>query len=167
MLSRRFDPNTMTDTTRLPPAHADALAHLLDRTSDRTIDWALTGSTSFALQGLPFEPNDIDVQTDRIGAHRLADLFDTAHRPLTYVEGDYMRSWLGSYRLNGVEIEVIGALEKRIDDRWIGPVDIREHRDWIRWRDHLVPVLSLAYESEAYEQIGRTVRAAQLRDWLA
>ncbi|MFC6233223.1 nucleotidyltransferase domain-containing protein, partial [Paenibacillus allorhizosphaerae] len=44
---------------------------IYERLSMTQINWALTGSTSFALQGLPYEPGDIDIQTDQQGAYEI------------------------------------------------------------------------------------------------
>jgi hypothetical protein len=41
-----------------------AAVHALDG-----LDWALTGSTSFALRGVPVEPDDVDVRTTERGAY--------------------------------------------------------------------------------------------------
>ncbi|MCP4199856.1 MAG: hypothetical protein GY762_22160 [Proteobacteria bacterium] len=60
----------------LPTSHRQVLEILLTRFAAQDILWTLTGSTSFALQGMPLTPNDIDVQTDRYGVYVIADLFE-------------------------------------------------------------------------------------------
>ena len=37
--------------------------------SGKDVCWGLTGSTSFALQGMDYEPHDIDIQTDEATAY--------------------------------------------------------------------------------------------------
>jgi len=42
--------------------------------SDKDIVWALTGSTAFIIQGMQFAPNDIDIQTNEIGAYAINEI---------------------------------------------------------------------------------------------
>jgi hypothetical protein len=55
--------------------------HLIKRISkqlsSQNIKWALTGSTSFAMQGVPITPNDIDIQTDKDGAYTRSSICHT------------------------------------------------------------------------------------------
>jgi len=37
---------------------------LYERLGDSDVNWAVTGSLGFALQGVPVEPHHIDIQTD-------------------------------------------------------------------------------------------------------
>lgn len=57
------------DAPAIPTAHLAALRHIVATLARSPIDWALTGSTSFALQGVPVAVGDIDVQTDAVGAY--------------------------------------------------------------------------------------------------
>lgn len=42
----------------------DTLKFVYDRLQSENIEWVLIGSTAFVLQGLPWTPADIDIQTD-------------------------------------------------------------------------------------------------------
>jgi hypothetical protein len=130
------------------------------------VDWALTGSMSFALQGVPVDPSDVDVQTDEPGARAIQAAFpDRVVDPVEYVESERIRSYLGRLEVAAVDVEIIGALRKRREDgTWELPVDVTRHRRFVTWRDREVPVLSLSYEADAYERLGRTERAAPLRE---
>lgn len=149
---------------RLTDRHAAALERFLAGVPD--VDWALTGSTSFALQGVPLEPDDVDVQADAAGVRAMEDAFsEHVTDPVEFVESDRMRSYLGALELAGVEVELVGDLRKRDDeDEWEPPVDVTDHREFVAWRGYEVPVLSLDYEAEAYERLGRGERAALLRE---
>lgn len=149
---------------RLPERHATALERFLAGVPD--VDWALTGSTSFALQDVPLDPDDIDGQTDERGVRAVEDAFsEHVTDSVEYVESEAMQSYLGALELDGVEVELIGELQKRDDDGgWADPVDVPDHREFVGWRGHEVLVLSLEYEAEAYERLGRDDRAAMLRD---
>lgn len=148
----------------LDDPHATVVCRLVDALED--LDWALTGSTGVALQGVPVDPDDVDVQTSADGAHAVADrLAGHVVDPVSRSEGDGIRSHFGRLSLEGVEVEVMGDLQKRRPDgTWEAPVDVTEHRQFVPFRGRRVPVLSLAYEARAYERLGRTERAALLRE---
>jgi hypothetical protein len=64
---------------------------------------------------------------------------------LRYVESEKMSSQLGSYKLMGVELEVIGDVRKKIDGTWEETVNVTENLKDVRVesRDISVPVLRL------------------------
>ena len=134
---------------------------------DCSITWALTGSASFALQGIPLTPDDIDIQTTEDGAYLIEELFaEQVIEPVTFSESEVIRSHFGAIELNDVRVEVMGALQKRqTDGAWEPPVNITEHRTFVDLGDIRVPVLSLHYEAEAYKRLGRTERAALLAEY--
>jgi hypothetical protein len=149
----------------LPDDHADAVAAIRDRLAETDIDWALTGSTSFALQGVSLEPDDIDVQTTEEGAYVFDELFaDCRVEAVSLSSSETIRSHFGRFEVGGVPVEVMGALQKRgSDGAWESPTSIADHREFVPFRDGTVPVLSLSYEAQAYERLGRTERARLLR----
>jgi hypothetical protein len=150
-----------------PDAHREAVHALADRLDD--VPWALTGSTSFALQEVPVEPDDVDVQTTAAGAHEIAERFREALvDPVTHSTGDGVRSQFGRLRVAGVEVEVMGGPKKRRPGGgWEEPVDVTEHRRFVTLDGRRVPVLSPSYEARAYERLGREQRAALLRSHAA
>lgn len=151
----------------LPEDVASALEVFLETMSDVPAQWALTGSTSFAIQGVPVTPQDIDVQTNASGASVIERQFpDHVVDPVSRRESEHMRSHFGVLRLDGVRVEIMGDLQKRLSEGcWEPPVDITDHRQYERWRGHDVPVLSLGYEATAYERLGRAERAERLREF--
>lgn len=80
-----------------------------------------------------------------------------------------MSSLFGVFEIDGIQVEVMGAVRKRArpGDPWGPPTDPRDHCHLVTVDGHTVPVLSLEYEAEAYEAIGRTERAKLLRDALS
>lgn len=140
---------------------------LHERLDDRAVTWALTGSTSFALQGVPVTPNDVDVQTTADGAYEVADAFaDRVVDPVSFSESEAIRSHFGALELDGVRVEVMGAVQKRRPDgTWEPPVDVADHRTVVDAGGVSVPALSLRYEANAYERLGRSERAALLADY--
>ncbi len=148
----------------LPETHASVVRRLVDDLDGVT--WALTGSTSFALQGVPVDPRDVDVQTSAHGAYRVEEQFDDCVvEPVTRSTHDGIRSHLGVLSVEDLRVEVMGGLQKRDPgDEWEPPTDLQAHREYVTLDDRRVPVLSLAYEAAAYERLGRDRRAALLRE---
>lgn len=152
----------------IPTPHMRALRRLCERLQGSGVNWALTGGLSFALWGLPLEPNDIDVQTDAQGAYEIERLFaDCVTKPVRFSSGERIRSHLGVLTVDGVTVEIMGDIRKRLEDgTWEEPVDLRAHREHVRVEGMAVPVLSLEYEREAYRKLGRMDRARLLEAWL-
>ena len=145
--------------------HRAALLALVSRLADTGVVWALTGSLGHRLQGAPVEVHDIDVQTDEAGAYRIADaLKDAVVRPVELRAAGAIRSHFGEFRLEGLKVEVMGAMQKQLPDgSWEPPVDVAAHRVFVDFEGHRLPVLSLDCEWQAYERLGRRERAALLR----
>lgn len=148
----------------LDERYLDVVQRLTSTLGDRSVTWALTGSTSFALQGVPLEPNDIDVQTTEEAAYVIEKSFEEAViDPVSRSESENIRSHFGVLELEGIRVEVMGAVQKRRNDgTWEPPVAISEHRTFVEVQGTRIPVLSLQYEAEAYEQLGRSDRAELL-----
>jgi hypothetical protein len=132
------------------------------------IDWAVTGSLGMVLQGMDLPVHDIDLQTDEDGAYEIERrLAEFVVKPVLFKGSDRMRSRLGKLAIDGIQVEVMGAIQKRLPDgSWEQPVQVAEHRHWVDVQDLKVPVLSLQYEAEAYQVMGREDRAAAIRLWL-
>ncbi|WP_254765732.1 nucleotidyltransferase domain-containing protein [Salinilacihabitans rarus] len=153
----------------MPPLgddHRAAIRTLATELEGAGVTWALTGSASFALQGVPVEPDDVDVQTTAEGASEIERRFaERVVEPVSFSAAERIRSHFGAFEVEGVRVEVMGAVQKRrADGRWESPVDVAAHRREVSLDGVCVPVLSLAYEARAYERLGRTERAALLRE---
>jgi hypothetical protein len=136
--------------------------------SQHDIAWAITGSLNFALHGLPVEVHDIDIQTDKNGAYEIEQLFaEFMTKKVARRTGKYIRSYLGAFVLDGITVEVMGDIEKRLESgEWGEPVNVCDHRETITYEGMTIPVLSLEYEEKAYRQIGRIDTAEMLRKYL-
>lgn len=145
----------------IPPSHREALRLLVARLAGEPVVWALTGSTSFALQGVAVAVNDIDVQTGGEQAYLLAACFpEQVLWPVTFSGTGRVRSHFGVLIIAGVIVELMGGLQKRLlDGSWEEPVDVARHRRFVSLDDLSVPVLDLAYEEQAYRLLGRVERA--------
>lgn len=142
------------------------MATLCERLPLPTVNWALTGGLGHRLQGVDVSVNDIDLQTDAASAmavaEALAEYVVTLPRPR---ESERISSIFGTLMVVGVPVEIMGGLRKRTGPgaAWGPPTDPAAHRVLVRHVGMTVPVLSLAYEADAYEAIGRPDRAALLR----
>ena len=148
--------------------YLNALRLIVQRLEGQAIDWTVTGSCGFALQGLDVAVHDIDLQTDGSGAYAIEHaLADKSRRKVAFSAAERIRSHFGALEVDGVKVEIMGDIQKRLGDgAWEAPVDIRTHRRWVTIGDLRIPVLSLEYEYMAYLALGRLERAEMLRIWL-
>jgi hypothetical protein len=132
------------------------------------VDWAVTGSLGMVLQGMDLPINDIDIQTDEDGAYEVERrLAQYVVVPVLYKASERMRSRLGKLNVEGIQVEIIGGIQKRSQDgEWELPVQVAQHRLWVEADGLSIPVLSLEYEYEAYRIMGRDDKAARIRQWL-
>jgi hypothetical protein len=149
--------------------HLDVLVGLVSRLPAEKFDWAVTGSFGQRLQGVPVVVHDLDLQSDEPTARELDRLLSgTVIEPLAWRDSERIRSLFGRYSVNGLTIEVMGYLSKRMEAAasWSRPTCVREHRVLVGYGSLMIPVLSLAYEEQAYRILGRSDRAdllAQVR----
>lgn len=149
--------------------HLPILRRLAARLESSHIIWAVTGSLGFALHGLPVTVHDVDIQSDADGAYEIARRM-TAYitDPVALYETAAMRSHFGRMRVDGIAVELIGGVQKRLPDgSWGPPTDVREHSEMVTAGGMQFPVMKLAYEAAAYRQMGRLDKAEMLDQWLA
>lgn len=148
--------------------HLRILHKLYERLDGTGINWAVTGSFGFALQGVPAEVHDIDVQTDEAGAYEIERLFaECVTRKVGFSSSDKIRSHFGALTIDGIQVEIMGDIQKRLaDGTWEAPVDLSRHKAFVDVEGMRVPVLSLEYEEQAYRKMGRIEKAELLRKWL-
>jgi hypothetical protein len=74
-----------------------------------------------------------------------------------YLESENMRSHLERFLVNELVIEVIGDIQKRLDDdSWVDPRDLPSIIRSLDLEGRNIPVLDLKYEKEAYRILGRS-----------
>ncbi|MFP4507368.1 MAG: nucleotidyltransferase domain-containing protein [Candidatus Acetothermia bacterium] len=151
----------------IPDEHLNVLRKLYSRIEDNGIDWVVTGSTSFALQGVPVTPNDVDIQTDESGAYEIEELFsDRVIKEVEFSSTERIKSHFGALMIHGILVELMGAVQKYYDGEWEPPIDIDRHKKFISLEGMEIPVLDLAYESLAYRRFGRVETADRLEKFL-
>ncbi|MDK2982787.1 MAG: hypothetical protein PWP49_509 [Thermococcaceae archaeon] len=151
----------------IPRTHLKVLRKLYERLSGSNVNWVITGSLGFALQGVPVEPHDIDIQTDREGAYEIERLFsEFVVEPVRFKESEKIRSHFGVLMIDGVKVEVMGDIQKKVNDEWEEPVDINKYKRFVEVEDMKIPVLDLEYEYQAYLKLGRMEKVEMLRKFL-
>jgi len=132
------------------------------------VNWAITGSLGFALQGVAIEPNDIDIQTDKRGAYEIERYFsESVTKRVKFSSTERIRSHLGELMIDGIKVEIMGDIQKRNKDgSWENPTDLEYHKRSVEVEGMQVPVLSLEYEYQAYLKLGKIDKAEMLRKWL-
>lgn len=152
----------------VPESHLNVLRMIHARLADGAVTWVVTGSTGFALQGLPVAPSDVDIQTDEAGAYEIGRRFaGCTTRPVALRSAAMLRSHFGALLLDRIRVEIMGDIQKRgADGAWEPPADLARHRHYVTVEDLRLPVLALEYEHEAYLRLGRLEKAALLRRWL-
>jgi len=145
-----------------------ALKRIYDSLKDTDIIWAVTGSLGFALQGMPVEIHDIDIQTGKSGAYEMERLFqEYVAKKVNLSTSKKIRSHFGELIIDGIKVEIMGDIQKRIEDnKWEEPVDLIKYRRIIEFEGMMVPVLDLEYEYKAYLKLGRTGKAQKIKEHL-
>ena len=154
----------MTDTDAL----RSTLFSFHDRLAGSDIVWAVTASANLMLQGLDVTPGDIDVVTAADGTYRIEELFsEHVVRPVqppetTADEDKGIRSHYGAISIDGIEVELMGGLEHRIDGEWVPIDDVAENRTFVEQDGRDIPVMALNHELASYRSFGDADRVALL-----
>lgn len=148
--------------------HFRVLKTIVFYLKDHPIHWAVTGSLGMALQGMSLDVHDIDLQTDRDGAFEIEHILSRyVVNAVCFCESERIRSYLGMLEIDGIQVEIMGDIQKRLEDQtWEEPVKVDLHRQWVEVEGMQVPVLSLTYEYQAYLRMGRIEKAEMIKDWL-
>ena len=151
-------------------AFLDVLRKLYAQLNGTDINWAITGSLCFALQGVPLSDiHDIDLQSDAAGVYEIERLFaENVIRKVELSSTHNIRSHFGALLIDGIRVELMGDIEKQADETsdWEGPVDLQRVKRYVQVDEMRVPVMDLEHEYQAYWKMGRTAKAKLLRDWL-
>lgn len=131
--------------------------------------WAVTGSTSFVLQGMSLEAHDIDIQTDEASAYELGNRLKKYEiEPVHFCGTEKIRSHFGRLKICGTDVEIMGEIQKRLPDgSWERKFSLPPLIRSVDFEGMRIPVLSLAHEAAAYRKLGRTERADEIERFLA
>ncbi len=153
----------------IEPAFSVVLRKLYNELAGSGVNWVVTGSLNFALQSLPLTPHDIDIQTDTPGAYEIERRFASyVTRKVAFSSIERIRSHFGALQIDGITVELMGDLQKRLSNgSWEDPVNLDHQKRFVAFEEMDVPVLSLEYEAQAYQKLGRFERAQMLQQALS
>ena len=161
---------TLDGSGAIKPAHLSVLRQIYARLNGADLNWAVTGSLCFALQGVPVsEVHDIDLQSDEAGVYEIERRFaDYVTRKVAVWESRTIRSHFGVLLIDGVKVELMGEMATRPaeDAAWGEPINLNGIKRFVIVDDMRVPVIDLEHEYEAYLKMGRIEKAQLLRAWL-
>ncbi len=153
----------------LTPAHIAALQTISRLAAKEPgLVWALTGSASFAMQGVDVAVHDIDIQTDEASAYKLGTLLkEHCVEPVRFCGTEKIRSHFGRFQVGGAEVEIMGDIEKRLPaGGWEEAVSLAPLILYVDFAGMRLPVVSLRHEAKAYRMMGRTARAEEIEQYV-
>lgn len=122
----------------------------------KDVDWVVIGSTALALQGVPIDSEDIDILTDMEGANKINSiLLRFVVKPVVYSKSDHFQSYFGKFKINTVDIEVMGNLQYFVRNEWVSFSHILHGNDRIKIDGFEVPVEKLDDLIAGYKVLGR------------
>lgn len=81
--------------------------------------WCVIGSTAALLLGAPVSPTDVDIFTSRADADQLITQWSSRHdRAFVPADDARFRSRFARFRFPGAPVDLMGALERHVDDHW-------------------------------------------------
>ncbi|NOZ05822.1 MAG: hypothetical protein GXP41_05655 [Chloroflexi bacterium] len=124
------------------------------------LPYCVVGGIALALHGIPIQTFDIDIETNRDGAYFIENLFqDYVTLPVAWRSGTYYRSYLGRLNLDGVQVEIMGQIERQEGGVWVSTATTTVHTVMVQ--DVPVRVPWLEEEVLANMRRGRLDRASE------
>jgi len=132
------------------------------------IEYCIVGSTSLFLEGVPVVPSDIDVLTTKDSAFKIDELLS----PYRLVEcklreSEVFRSYFGRYKIDGIDVEVMGEFQYRKDDKWsvsFTPSTIKTK--YVSLNDEKIRIAELEETYKFCKEIGREKTCKIIEEYL-
>jgi len=140
---------------------------IVNRLENKGINWVLGGSLNLALRGVEVTPRDIDLVTDKQGAFKIGELLkDYEIKKVELTKTEKLSSYLGKFRIEGLEVEVIGDFQaKTSEGKWTE--SFKPKRKTILLLEEMkIPASPLDVELKAYEILGRMEKVQKIREIL-
>lgn len=81
--------------------------------------YKIVGRASLALHGLHIPVNDIDIEMDKKSVYCFQEMFSKyATRKVSMKKSDFYRSHFGQFKVEGINVEVMGDLHRLEDGKW-------------------------------------------------
>jgi len=124
------------------------------------VDYRLVGGAALTVRGLDVEFNDLDFEMPESDAYAFEEHFaESVIFPVAWRETETLRSHYGRFEIDGIPVDVVAKLERKIDGRWV-PTFGATH-ETVDLDGVAISVLSLEEETLAYLRRGRLDRVAQ------
>lgn len=129
--------------------------------------WAVGGSASLALHGLPIDPRDVDLLADQVA---VAELVDGLQDSVVIDQAPWDRGDVRAARrvlavMEGVELEILMGVEAvGSDGRVVMSTPSLERVDPVALNNRWIPVLPLSIMLKLLEATGIQERAAMVRE---
>lgn len=131
-----------------------------EKLEGKNILWCLVASTNLALQGINIKPRDIDIITDKEGAHKISKIFKNYEtREIEFLDTGVHAVYLATYKIKNEEIEVMGGSHIYLPLMKRGIIKIRIN-------DKKIPCLKLEKEYEAYKKLDRKEKVELIKQKL-
>jgi SAM-dependent methyltransferase len=141
------------------PSWRDVLKTIALVLNKNNIAYKVVGGTSLALRGLKIPVNDIDIEMAVEDVYRFENIYqDYVVDEVQLRETENWRSYMGRFDVNGVPIEIMGGLNRRVNQAWTPSFLSTE--DTVLIDGVPIPVLELEEEVLAYLRRGKLDRAA-------
>ena len=138
------------------PDIKESLSILIRKIGKNKINWYLEGSTNPFVQGLPINPNDIDITTDAGGLGRFREILKNETIRYFYIKET--KAHLLKCKIKDCEIEI--AVYKEKNKSSFSTIKI------ISWQDLILPTQPLSQALKFYKLIGRKDKVELIEKFL-
>jgi hypothetical protein len=119
----------------------------------KKVNWVLIGSSSLALEGMKIKPKDIDILTTKKGVFEFNKVFKKWEiESVKFKESKFFRSYFGEFKIEGVRVEVMGKLERKIEGKWIPIFQKITSKKWVKIGKAKIPIPSLKDQFQIYKK---------------
>lgn len=143
------------------PRWRSVLKQIAATAAEHKLDYRIVGGTALALRGLPVPVHDVDVEfpaTAIDDAYRLERLLEgEIILQVSWRESESYRSHFGRMIVDGVAVEIMAGLERRVGEQWLPSFLTTDEVVWFEGLQ--VRTLALEEEVLAYLRAGRLDRA--------
>ena len=87
-------------------------------------------------------------------------------KPVKFRKSGRIRSHFGALMIDGIKVEIMGDIQKKVNGEWEPPVDITKYKRFVQIEGMKIPVLDLEYEYQAYLKLGRIEKTKMLKEFL-
>ncbi|MEM5836239.1 MAG: hypothetical protein QXI23_02125 [Candidatus Aenigmatarchaeota archaeon] len=122
----------------------------------RKVEWMVVGSASLALQGVEIEPKDIDILTTKEGAYKISSILKEYEvKPVKFSKSRVFSSHFGKFRVEGIDVEVMGDLKAKVYGRWVSLTWRLKRPVFVKIGKLGIPVSRLEDQLKVYSMINR------------